>query len=86
MSKTRTERTEWPVLLATAAGRGLASLPIGSLQSRAAARSLLADRKTQEGEGTIVRIRRIGFRIPADRKCTCPIPSATDIAVCRCFV
>jgi hypothetical protein len=50
MTRTRTERTEWPILPATAAGKGLGSLPIGSAQSRAAARALMTARKHSEAE------------------------------------
>jgi hypothetical protein len=44
MIKTRSERTEAPFLPATAAGKGLGDLPLGSAQSRAAARALLERR------------------------------------------
>lgn len=48
MIKTRTERTEWPALPATAAGKGLGSLPLGSAQSRAAALVLVAARRENQ--------------------------------------
>ena len=50
MRETRTERAERPFLPATAAGKGLGSLPVGSGQSRAAARSLLTARMEREAE------------------------------------
>jgi hypothetical protein len=48
MNKGRLDRTETPFLPATAAEKGLGGFPLGSLRSRAAARSLLADRKEAE--------------------------------------
>jgi hypothetical protein len=51
MIRTRTISTERPFLLATAAGKGMGNLPIGSLQSRAAARSLVAARQESEAGG-----------------------------------
>lgn len=50
MTETRTERTGRPSLPATAAGKGLGSLPIGSPHSRAAARALVAARQASEAE------------------------------------
>jgi hypothetical protein len=50
MTKTRLERTERPFLGATAAGKGLGGLPLGSPQSRAAARALLTSRQETEAE------------------------------------
>jgi hypothetical protein len=43
-----TERVGWQILPATAAGRALGSFPLGSTQSRAAARALFAARKERE--------------------------------------
>lgn len=60
--------------------------PLYSPQSRAAARSLLADRKAKEGEGILVRLRKVGNPIPADRECNCPVPRAGTFAICKCFV
>jgi hypothetical protein len=50
MIKTRLERTEKPSLPATAAGKGLGDLPLGSPQSRAAARALVAARQGSEAD------------------------------------
>lgn len=50
MIETRTERTGRPSLRATAAGRGLGCFPLGSPQSRAAARALVAARRESEAE------------------------------------
>lgn len=50
MTETRTERTERPILPATAAGKGLGCFPLRSPQSRAAARALVAARQASEAE------------------------------------
>ena len=50
MTKARSGRTERPILPATAARKGLGSLRIGSLQSRAAARLLVIARQGIEAE------------------------------------
>ena len=48
MNKGRVDRAESPFLPATAAEKGLGGLPLGSMRSRAAARSLADDRKAAE--------------------------------------
>ena len=50
MIRTRVERAERPFLPATAAGKGLGTLPVGSALSRAAARALAAARRESEAE------------------------------------
>jgi hypothetical protein len=50
MSRTRTEGTERHAPSATAAGRGLGNLPVGSAVSRAAARSLVIARQSEAEE------------------------------------
>jgi hypothetical protein len=50
LTKTRVERTERPSVTATASGKGLGTLSLGSLQSRAAARSLATARQESEVE------------------------------------
>ena len=50
MRKTRTERTESPLVPATASSKGLGYLRVGSVQSRAAARALVAARQESEAE------------------------------------
>jgi hypothetical protein len=59
--------------------------PLGSPQSRAAARSLLAARRAIQGEGTLIQLIAVGPLTQPDRKCTCPVPEAGTIAICRCF-
>jgi hypothetical protein len=49
----RLERTELPSLPATAQSHGLGNHPLGSAQSRAAARSLVAAREDAEEEGGV---------------------------------
>ncbi len=83
MNKNRTECDTRPLLSATALGRGLGYLPLGSAQSRAAARALLTAQ--QEGEGTLLRLRFVGHSPQPDQKCTCPKPPAGTVALCRCF-
>jgi len=51
MTETRSERTEWLSLPATASAKRLGDLPLGSLLSRAAARSLVAARRASEEGG-----------------------------------
>jgi hypothetical protein len=50
MTETRSERAESPFLPATASHEGLGGFPLGSVQSRAAARSLIAARRQREQE------------------------------------
>ncbi len=50
MNKNRTGRTRRPLLLATALGKGLGCFPLGSAQSRAAARSLVTAQQESETE------------------------------------
>jgi hypothetical protein len=59
--------------------------PIGSPQSRAAARSLLAFKRAAEGEGTRFVFKAIDSPAPPGTKCTCPIPAAGEVGFCRCF-
>jgi hypothetical protein len=50
LAKTSVERKETPFLFATASEIGLGTLPLGSAQSRAAARALLEMRRAKEGD------------------------------------
>jgi hypothetical protein len=59
--------------------------PLGSAQSRAAARSLLVLKRAMEGEGIVFVLSAIGSPAPPGTKCTCPIPPAGTVAMCRCF-
>lgn len=67
MRETRTECGQKPLVPATAAGRGLGCLPLGSAQSRATAR-LLAARKVSEEDGLRFEVRSLvdGQRVNLD--------------------
>jgi hypothetical protein len=68
----RTNRTNGPAVPATASAERLGEFPLGSLQSRSAARSLIEARGVSEEEGMIVVIRHIGSPDPPDRtQCIC---------------
>jgi hypothetical protein len=71
---------------ATDSGLRLSHYPVGSAQSRAAARALLDSRRVAEGEGTRFIVRLVGKVIDPNRKCTCPRPGAGTFAICRCFL
>ena len=64
----------------------LSDYPIGSPQSRAAARALLDCRREAQGQGTVFYISIGGRRADPNRKCTCRKPEAGTFAVCRCFL
>ena len=59
MRETRTERAESPLLAATVASKGLGYLPIGSEQSRAAARALVGARMTAPDDELRIVVRSI---------------------------
>lgn len=60
MAKNCTEYADRPTLPATAFGSTLAAFPLGSLESRAAARSIIAAREATEGEGVLFEVIRLG--------------------------
>jgi hypothetical protein len=70
---------------ATDPGSRPGRFPLGSAQSRAAARSLLEARRTAKGEGTLICVMAIEKPHDPDLKCTCPIPEAGTFALCYCF-
>jgi hypothetical protein len=86
MTHIRTERTETPLLPATASGKGLATFPLGSLQSRAAARSLMSAREATRKKGILFRVSVIGANRELRGKCTCEMPEEGTFALCRCFL
>ena len=53
MSRRRPEGIEGPFLIATASEKGLGNFPLKSLESRAAARALLEERKANEEGGPV---------------------------------
>jgi hypothetical protein len=71
---------------ATDSGFRLSDYPLGSQQSRAAARALLEARRAAQGEGTLFRVRAISRPEDPDRKCNCRKPEAGTFALCRCFL
>jgi RecB family exonuclease len=71
---------------ATGSGLRLSDYPLGSPQSRAAARAFLEAQKAAQGEGTLLIVRTIGKPHDPDRNCICRTPEAGTIAVCRCFL
>jgi hypothetical protein len=64
----------------------MTSLPLGSVESRAAARSLLIARRTSGDEGTLLHIMVIGKPVDPERKCSCQTPAAGIWAICKCFL
>ncbi len=86
MTETHKTRIESSSLPATASTHGLGDLPIGSLQSRAAARSLIEARGIAEEDGMLVVVRHIGATAPLDFKCICNkrVPSGQS-RVCHHF-
>jgi hypothetical protein len=70
---------------ATDSGLRLSHYPVGSAQSRAAARALLDKRREAEGEGIRFTITLVGRTVDPNRKCTCPRPAAGTLVFCRCF-
>jgi hypothetical protein len=71
---------------ATSNAAAMMSFPLGSLESRAAARSLLIARRTSGDEGTLLPIMVIGKPVDPQRKCSCQAPAAGIWVVCRCFL
>ena len=73
---------------ATDSGIRPGGFPLGSAQSRAAARALFDARRDAEGGGVLVVLERIGSGHRTGQtkggKCTCPVPPAGTIALCRC--
>lgn len=63
----------------------LGDYALGSPQSRAAVRALLASKRAADGEGTLFVLKAIGSPAPPGAKCTCPIPPAGTTAICKCF-
>lgn len=58
-----------------------ADFPLGSVRSRAAARSLL---KARDAEKPGVLFRIVGRGIDPNQKCTCKAPPPGTIAFCQC--
>ena len=71
---------------ATDSNPRLSHYPVGSAQSRAAARALLDSRRKAHGEDIRFTIRLVGNTVDPNRKCTCPQVEAGTFAICRCFL
>lgn len=72
-------------LNATEAGPKPGDFPIGSLESRAAARAVFEGREAAGVPGVLLRITKI--EEPVDpSKCNCKRPKAGTFAVCQCFM
>ena len=74
------------LLPATAASNGIGDLSLGSLQSRAAARFLLAAREATEGEGILFRCSVIANPPAPGTRCRCKVPPSGQVAICKCFM
>lgn len=59
-------------------------VPLGSLKSRAAARSMFCAREAAEGMGLLFQLQVIG-RSSQKQTCTCKRPPAGPFALCGCF-
>jgi hypothetical protein len=69
-------------LPATPLGPKAGDFPIGSLESRVAARSMLEARAATERPGILISF--VGRGIDPNRKCTCKAPPPGTIAFCQC--
>ena len=81
------KREEHPRVLATDLGPNPGEFPVGSLESRAAARSMLEAKEAIEAIGSpTFLVRFISPGVPVDdSKCTCKHPKPGTIGFCRCF-
>ena len=86
MRRSHKNRPESRLLPATASGAVLVGFSLGSLESRAAARSLAIARRKSGDEGMLLRIMVTGKPVDPKRKCSCQTPAAGIWAVCRCFL
>lgn len=71
---------------ATVTTMRLSEYPIGSPQSRAAARALLNARRADLGEGTRFVVSAVDRPVDPNQKCTCREPEAGTFTLCRCFL
>jgi hypothetical protein len=73
------------ILPATISKLDLGRFPLGSPESRASARHLVAVREAAEPEGMLFRLLHIGSPPDPDQTCSCPRTPAGTFALCRCF-
>jgi hypothetical protein len=86
MRSSRRNRPESRLLPATASAAVLVGFSLGSLESRAAARSLAIARRKSGDEGMLLRVMVTGTPADPERTCSCQTPAAGIWAVCRCFL
>ena len=86
MTNSQLNGTQTRLLPATAAGNGIGDLSLGSLQSRAAARYLIAAREAMDGEGIVFRVLVIANPSAPGTRCHCKVPRSGQTAICKCFM
>ena len=74
-----------PLLPATVSKLDLGRFPLGSPESRATARHLVATKQAMEPEGYLFRLFHLCRPPRPDQTCTCPRPPMGTFALCRCF-
>jgi hypothetical protein len=74
-----------PLLPATVSKLDLGRFPLGSPESRATARHLVAASEATEPEGMLFRLLHIGSPPDPNQTCSCPRTPAGTFALCRCF-
>jgi hypothetical protein len=85
MREHSTDRSKGPQPPTTAEEVGLGSLPLGSAQSRALARSLMATRIGPPGhDGITVQFVSSAGQDP-ETVCKCRKPKAGELVFCNCF-
>jgi hypothetical protein len=86
MTNIPTNGSQTRLLPATAAGNGMGDLSLGSLQSRAAARFLIAAREATDGEGILFRSSVMANPAAPGTRCHCKVPRSGQAAICKCFM
>jgi hypothetical protein len=86
MTNSQLNGSQTRLLAATAAGNGIGDLSLGSLQSRAAARSLIAAREATGGEGILFRSSVMANPVAPGTRCHCRVPASGQVAICKCLM
>jgi len=84
----RTEGAKRPSLPATKFGVRPGEFPLGSIESRAAARHIIEGRGAAEKKGTLIHFEIVRIGQPHDPdagKCTSEPPPASAVAFCTCL-
>jgi hypothetical protein len=71
---------------ATAHATEMMSFPLGSLESRAAARSLIEAREAMGDEGILFRVSVMANPGAPGTRCNCKVPPSEQFAICKCFM